>query len=481
MRNVVQHLFRRAPGETGTLPRRRAFLAVAVLATLIGIVEWKRLPRAPFDSLSYDGFRYLAGACSLLDHGRYLDIAAEPQRTWPPGTSLLYAALARVTGQKPEQLVTFVGLMSYLLIAIALAMTMRTTIRRWPVAALGFVAIALNFAIINLTNRFWSEPPALTALMWGLLMTIDAVDRRSESRMLAAALLFSLAILFRFALIATVPLAFVAAAIASGRLRTPVLMLLIPAPMIVVLRVLAPGAHTGAPFRISSLPFAEDWKGLTELANQIFPAQLGWAGALLFVALIGSVIWVAGSAGVQHGSRETAMFVHFGWIVLYAMFLLLAQWIWVSPAPVIDLRMLLPLYPSIVIVLMTGVDRLMDSGSRVLAAFTVLAVAVGTARALHPLVQRRPHPVLTCASWGDVAASIDRLAPRLHGELASNAQGLAWFVLRRPIRKLSEAKAGSLIIFVDGSRTCPDTVETTEFPKDASLVAADGSVMIVRW
>lgn len=471
--------FRHVGNDTGPLPRRGAFLAIVVLVTLIGILEWKRLPRGPFDSLSYDGFRYLAGANSLLEHGRYLDIAAQPQRTWPPGTSLLYAALARATGQRPEQLVTFIGLTSYLSIAIALAVTMRTTIRRWPVAALGFAAIALNLAIISLTNKLWSEPPALAALMWALLMTIDAIDRRSEGRMLAAALLFSLAILFRFALIATVPLAFVAAAIATWRLRTVALMLLIPVPMIVVLRVLAPGAHTGAPFRISSLPFAEDWKGLTDLANQIVPTQLGWAGALLFVALIGSVIWVAASARVQHGRREIALFVHFGWIVLYAMFLLLAQWIWVSPAPVIDLRMLLPLYPSIVIVLVTGTDRLMDSGSRVLATLTVLAVAVGAARALHPLFQRHAHPVAT-TTGDDVAGSIYRLGPRLHGELVSNAPGLAWFVLRRPIGKLSDAKTGSLIIFVDGSRTGADAVETTELPRDARVVAVDGSVTIAQ-
>lgn len=480
MRDTVQHLFRHADTETGPLPRRGAFLVVVALVTMIGVLEWKRLPRGPFDSLSYDGFRYLAGACSLLEHGKYLDVDAQPQRTWPPGTSLLYAALAWITGQRPENLVTLIGLMSYLSIAIALAMTMRTTIRRWPVAALGFAAIALNLAIISFTNKFWSEPPALAALTWALLMTIDAIDRRSEGRMLAAALLFALAVLFRFALIATVPLALVTAAIATWRLRTLVLMLLIPIPMIVILRVLAPGAHTGAPFRISSLPFGEDWKGLTELANQIVPTQLGWVGALLFVALIGSVIWAAASAGVERGRREIALFVHVGWIVLYAMFLLLAQWIWVSPAPVIDLRMLLPLYPSIVIVLATGADRLMGSGSRVLATLTMLAVAVGAARALHPLFQRSPHPAATCTTRDDVAYSIDRLRPALHGDIASNAQGLAWFVLRHPIRRLSDATAGSLIILVDGSRTCPGTVETTELPRDTKLVAVDESVTIAR-
>ncbi|HEX7678247.1 MAG TPA: hypothetical protein VF713_08995, partial [Thermoanaerobaculia bacterium] len=75
MRNPVQHLFRFAHSESGPLPRRGPFLVVAALVTLIGIVVWRRLPRGPFDSLSYDGFRYLAGACSLLEHGRYLDLA----------------------------------------------------------------------------------------------------------------------------------------------------------------------------------------------------------------------------------------------------------------------------------------------------------------------------------------------------------------------------------------------------------------------
>ena len=359
---------------------------------------------------------------------------------------------------------------------------MRSTVRRWPVAALGFAAITLNLAIVSLMNKLWSEPPALAALLWGLQLTIDAIDRRSERRMLAAAGLFAFAVLFRFALIATVPLAFLAATVVSRRLRIMVLMLLIPMPMVIALRVLAPNAHAAVTFRFSPLPIAEDWRGLTALANQIVPTQFGWLGVALFVALIGAMIWTAGSARVPRGRRETAQLVHLGWIAIYAAFLLAAQWMWVSPAPLIDLRMLLPLYPSIVIVLATGADRLLDCGSRLLAALTVLALGMAVARSLHPLVQQRSdaQPAPPCASSVDVARSIARLEPALHGDIVSNAQGLAWFVLRRPVGTISDAKAGSLVLFVDESRTCSDVIESSDLPPHAKPFAVDGIVSIAR-
>src|SRR5664279_3978710 len=87
---------------------------------------------------------------------------------------------------------------------------------------------------------------------------------------------------------------------------------------------------------------------------------------------------------------------------------------WVSPAPVIDLPMLLPLYPSIVIVLTTGADRLLDGGSRLLSSVTVMALAIAVARSLHPLLQQHSlpaHPAQSCESSIDVAHSIARLEP----------------------------------------------------------------------
>jgi hypothetical protein len=454
------------------------FAIVVALVTLVGILEWTRLPRGPLDSLGYDGFRYLAGACSLLEQGRYLDVNGESQRTFPPGTSLLYAVLGRVTGARPEKLVTVTGLICYLTIVVAMAATMRTAVRRWPLAALGVAAVGLNTYIISLTNKLWSEPPAMAVLLWALFATIAAIDKRSEGWMLAAILLFSVAIGFRFALIATVPLAFLAAGIASRRLRVPALALLSPLPMMALLRILAPGARAGSSFRVSTPPFGDDWKGLTTLANQIVPTQFGWVGVVAFVALIGAVVSIAGLRGRERSRREITLFVHVGWVVVYAVFLLVAQSVWIRPPVEIDLRMLIPLFPSIVIVLMTGADRLMDTRPRALAVLAIVAVAVGTARAVHPLLQHPPQR--TVAVDLDVAGSIYRLGSGIHGEVASNAPGLAWFVLRRPIRKLSDAPAGSWIIFVDARQAGPDLVETDEILSNTVSVARDGCVLLAR-
>jgi hypothetical protein len=68
-------------------------------------------------SMSYDAFRYLAGADSILASGTYLDISGAPQSHWPPGTSIVYAAAASLSGGQPEELVKFVNLASLLLMA----------------------------------------------------------------------------------------------------------------------------------------------------------------------------------------------------------------------------------------------------------------------------------------------------------------------------------------------------------------------------
>src|SRR6516162_2261655 len=68
------------------------------------------LPSGGMSSMSYDAFRYLAGADSILASGTYLDISGAPQSHWPPGTSILYAAGSGLSGRPPEELVRYLNL-----------------------------------------------------------------------------------------------------------------------------------------------------------------------------------------------------------------------------------------------------------------------------------------------------------------------------------------------------------------------------------
>ena len=110
---------------------RAAFVVVVAIALAIGIGSWSRLPHAGLPTLSYDGFRYLAGAYSLRDHQGYRDIDGSPQRVWPPGTSFLYAAVSRLTGRPPENLPGAIDLCSYVIAMFAFAAALAMTVRRW--------------------------------------------------------------------------------------------------------------------------------------------------------------------------------------------------------------------------------------------------------------------------------------------------------------------------------------------------------------
>jgi len=69
-----------------------------VAAIVVAAVMYQANLTAEFGRLTYDSYRYLAGAESIINSGGYLDIAGNPQRVWRPGTSLLLASLMAVPG-----------------------------------------------------------------------------------------------------------------------------------------------------------------------------------------------------------------------------------------------------------------------------------------------------------------------------------------------------------------------------------------------
>ena len=131
--------------------------AIAILT--LAIVDVLMLPSGGLSSMSsYDSFRYLAGAYSILASGTYLDISGAPQSHWPPGTSILYAAAASLSGRPPEELVKFVNLAALLLMAGSLWLIIEVTIERWWIAIITFASIVLNTAILSLQNMLMSDP-----------------------------------------------------------------------------------------------------------------------------------------------------------------------------------------------------------------------------------------------------------------------------------------------------------------------------------
>ncbi|MFP5245886.1 MAG: hypothetical protein ACLGH0_04255, partial [Thermoanaerobaculia bacterium] len=137
---------------------------LCAVVVLLGCVHVLLLPRDEQARLSYDALRYLAGAESLLAEGKYLDVDGRPQQVWPVGTSLLYAALAKVSGAAPMSLVGLIDIVAYLITAIACIVIASATRMRAPIAVMFVAAVMCNGVVLSMHNKLWSDPLALALL-----------------------------------------------------------------------------------------------------------------------------------------------------------------------------------------------------------------------------------------------------------------------------------------------------------------------------
>lgn len=461
---------------------RVVLVLCAVAAVSIGFAEAMSLRTTTIDSLSFDGFRYLAAAESLLRSGNYLDISGKPLTTWPPGTSLLYAAASRISGSEPEALTFVIGAASYLAIATAVLSTLIFSISRWWLAVLAFSTLALNTFLVSSTTRLLSDLPALAVLSSLIALVIAGLTKRRVSYVIAAAALLSLAVLFRFAMFAALPLVAIAGVFITRRLAGILPALLVPVPLAALMRVLAAGGHTTSPFALAPIPLRDDWNGLATLSWQIIPSKAGSTATVgLAICLFLVVLPALRRSATVSNSCTATLAVHIAWLISYGGFLVAAQAISGHPFQ-IDLRVLFPMYPSIIIVLATASDELLGQGKRIAGGLAIALLLLAVVRALHPvLVQRQPEPVGACVSRAEIVRSIRRLAPHIRGNVASNAQGLTWFALRRNVQRPQDTPPDSLLVYVDPRGACQFTVEDpTRIDARMPVLASDGIVSIVE-
>lgn len=479
-------LGREAGASVTMSPRRRGWLlaiALELLVVAVGVAKSRSLSAAPLDAFSYDSFRYLAGAESLLRTGRYRGLAGEAQTTWTPGTSLLYAATSRLTGLGSERLVAAIGIASYLLLAASCAAFLRRTVRRPWLGTLAFATICFNGFILSVTGKLWSDLIALGLLMTSLAFLhfarTDAA--RGTASFVAAATSASLAMLVRSAMLALSPLLIlVAFEMFRRRHRIAPIIAAVCAPLaaLAVTRLLSGPAAGARPLAWRAIPAGDDWGGFVSLAQQIFPSQLEvWAG----VAFLGLAVALPVRMAVRspRDERSGAIVLLFVWLVCYGAFLLLAQAVWSFPVPVLDLRMLIPLFPPAVLAMALAADGLFDrsawKGAVLGAVLAVALIRAGRGIAAHG----ESGTERQCVERNTIVRDIRSLAPHiLPGPVLSNAQGLTWYALRRPVHAQSDA-AGATFILVDAERACPNTVES-DLTTTAPVVASRGTVHVHR-
>lgn len=413
--------------------------AAAVVAALLSLAYWAHNSRGGLGALSYDSFRYLAGAESLAARGAYLDLDGTPQHVWPPGTSLVYAAAARVTGRQPDMLVPAVNVVALLITLFAFWRLLEAARVRWWIAAIAFGALALDSTMLSQTTKLWSDPLALAVFVAMLCCVV-------EERWLPANVLALVAVTLRFAMIATIPFLLIAA---FRRRRGRWL----PFVSGAVAGAFVFAARGGGAAAWHAPQLREAWAAVAQLAGDLVPSALVVIGVTILVPFV-----VA--------RRREAAAVALIWCGVYVAFLLLAQAV-ATPSFAFDTRIVFPLYPAMLLAAAVAADA---SDRRVVTLCIAAVMAVGALRGAHYVIGAWRAPAAqTCVTREMLVAAIRRDASRVQTPV-SNAQGLVWYALRRPVRR---PPAKGEPVWIDSRSACPSSIDDdVPPPPDAMVIAA---------
>jgi hypothetical protein len=420
-------------------------LAAALIAC-VSLAYWAAFSHGGLSGLSYDSFRYIAGAESILEQRAYLDLDGTPQHTWPLGTSLVYAAVSRATGATPEAVVPAVDLVALVVTLLAFWRILEVARVRWWIAAAAFAALAMNGVFLSQMTKLWSDPIALALFvtMFCCLMTESLV---------AANVVAAIAVVFRFAMVAALPVLLVAALLSRRKRWMPFV-----TGGVMLLFVLSTRGGGGA---LQPLQLRPNWNAFAELCAQMVPSAVVVIAATFVIPLL-------------LARRARAVQLAATWIVSYLSFLIIAQAL-ATPSFTTDLRILFPLYPAM---LLSAAVAAQSARSRVLTVTVTVIISIGAARAAHYVFgsfRARP-AVQHCVTREALIAQIRRAAATAPS-VATNAQGLVWYALRRPTYRLghSTPPRNALILWIDAAAACPYVIDDSDAPRQGSVIGVPGS------
>jgi hypothetical protein len=434
-------------GEDAMMLRRPSDALIGRLAAsfiaCVSLVYWASFSHGALSALSYDSFRYLGGAESIASHSLYLDLDGTPQHTWPPGTSLLYAGASRVTGRSAEKLVPAINLIALLVTLFAFWRILELTRVRWWISAIVFAALALNGVFLGEMTKLWSDPIALALFVTMLccLMTESFV---------AANVIVAIAVVFRFAMVAALPVLLIAALMSRRRRWMPFV-----TGAVILLFVLSTRGRGGA---MQPLHLHANWNAFCELAAQMVPSVLVVIAVTIAIPLL-----VA--------RRVSAVLLAMTWIISYISFLIIAQAL-ATPSFTTDLRILFPLYPAM---LLSAAAAAESARRRPVAIGLTLVVAIGALRGAHYVVgSLRSQPAAQRCITREALVEQIRKAAGTAPSVATNAQGLVWYALRRPTYRLgrSTPPGDALILWIDPEVACPSSIDDNDAPRRGTVIGA---------
>lgn len=435
---------------------------MTALIVVIGLITVDHWPRSEFSGISYDSIRYYAGTESILMEGHYRDLDGRPQQVWPPGLSLLYAFVSRLSNQPPLDLVAPIDSISYVMSIALLAFLLYRSAVRWPIAMLAVAALAWNGYYLSIHNKLWSEPPTLAFFVAAIVCLTEFArkTKRSTAWFLAALLCTATCILLRYAFL---PLVLVAAGLAAWQRRWlhATFAALTPIPTIVALAALGAATPGNRSMGVQPVVWSQFSQAFVSLSEQMFPGRFGGGTVTILFALVTFIIPIVALKTSEHGPGVVTTVTGLAWLFVYVSFLMFTQMTAVPP-PIVDLRMLIPLYFTAIVAAATASEMLIHR-RQWLAAVVIIGLALASFRAARFTVgvYRSQPPAADCVSREWYVGAIRKRAPQ--GTIVTNAQGTVWLALHRPIFSSGD---GQTVIWIDAQRACDGVVEqlTTQPP-----------------
>lgn len=439
--------------------------AAFVVVVSIGLLAIHALPVTATSHLSYDGIRYLAGAESILSTGEYRSFTGLADSHLPPGTSLLYAAVARLAHRSPESLVLPINLCAFALLGIALYVMLATLRLSFPLRLLACSAVLLNSSVFSMYGKLWSEPLFLPLWIIFLAAVIGALSEitasqpvRANALLGIAAFALGMAYVFRYAAVFGIAVLVSVAVLRVMRDRRSALTLapIVAAgfllPVVVAWRLAGMADHSRAPRHISGLVtpirvvLSHMIDGFRLVADQLIPIKRFGTPAVLLGGVVLVVLPLVFSA--LHFDRPLAQanIALIAAFIGYFAFIAFVQ-TFVDPATPFDLRILSPLVAVFVASLAADCELLRTPDTswprRAAALFFFTLLVVASARsgraAFDTLVARSGRPSATrpddrISLIRDLRIAASSVPPS--ATLFSNTPALVWYALRRKVLPL---------------------------------------------
>jgi hypothetical protein len=471
--------------------------AIAIFAISVAYVSM--FPSGGISSMSYDSFRYLAGTESILASGTYLDISGAPQLTRPPGTSILYAALARLRGRPPEELVKFVNMAALVVMAGSLWLIIEMTIERWWIAMVTFGSIMLNTAILSWHGKLWSDPWALAMSSAAIASGIIASHGGKNwfGWICIGSGLLSIALCIRYLMLPGISILAAVAFWLSKRTashREAVLLPLLSPSLLILISFYFLGfsylhVFSHSVDMVISFDFRRDWPAFVEMSDQVIPAVLLGTWISLSIVTVGLIAVPASVAFVtpMPERRRSALLICVGYALLSCAFAMIAPAVLHSAT---ELRYLLQSYPFLLIGAAIGADLLLNwrrLGCQILGVIIVGLLITAAARSTRAvaltLLGYGSQQSVSCVSRQALLNDLKRISDTQNFPIVlTNIQGLAWYAIRIPTIRLTwsalaDAPSGTIIIFARPEKICSEVLETEDVSEIALTRASDVSIV----